>query len=144
MPRPNGHVYMGFGGIPSLTLGLAFKMCSQSRCPFGLLLLLKEQMEAVAKRVFAQISLVCQLHYYLDREAVNTIAHILVILLSDYCNVLYMGLPLKINQKLELVHNSVVHAIMRGLYYMHVTHCFTSCTEYQLASVCNSSASYHH
>lgn len=54
------------------------------------------------------LHLVCQLHPFLDWGPLQTVTHTLVALQLDYCNVLYVGLPLKTTQKLQLVQNASV------------------------------------
>lgn len=69
-------------------------MCNL-RVHLDLQLLVLEQMVVVTNEAFAEVQLVCQLHPFLDPEA-------LLIVISfqlDYCNVLYLELPLKIIQK---------------------------------------------
>ncbi|KAM6466454.1 uncharacterized protein PHA67_012250 [Liasis olivaceus] len=75
-------------------------------------LLLKEQVAVMAKRAFAQLRVVHQLHPFLDRESLQSVTHALVISHIDYCNALYMGLPLKSIRKLQLVQNAAVRAIL--------------------------------
>lgn len=50
---------------------------------------------AVARSTFAQVHFVCQLHLFLDWEALQTVIHTQVTSQLDYCNVLYMGLVLE-------------------------------------------------
>lgn len=44
----------------------------------------------------------CQLHPFLDQEALLVVTHTLFIFWVNYCNVLYMGSLLKCIQKLQL------------------------------------------
>lgn len=60
-------------------------------------------MAAVARRTFAHLWVVCQLCPYLDREALFRVTHTLVTSRLDFYNMVYMGLPLKTIQKLQLV-----------------------------------------
>lgn len=69
-------------------------------------LLLEEQVAAMARRAFAQLRVVHQLRPFLDRDALRTVTHALVISRIDYCNAFYMGLPLKSIRKLQLVQNA--------------------------------------
>lgn len=65
------------------------------RVHLDLQLLLLKQMVVVTNEAFAEVQLVCQLHPFLDQEA-------LLISISfqlDYCKALYLELPLKITQK---------------------------------------------
>ena len=56
---------------------------------------LEAQMASVARSAFYQLQLVAQLHPYLDRDNLASVVHALVTSKLDYCNALYMGLPLK-------------------------------------------------
>ena len=45
------------------------------------------------------------LRSYLDVGTLTTLVHVLVVLRLDYCNALYMGLLLRLMQKLQMVQN---------------------------------------
>lgn len=64
-------------------------------------LLLDKQMAAVAKSAFYQLQLISQLQPFLNRKVPATVVHGLITSRLDYCNVGYMGLPLKSVQKLQ-------------------------------------------
>ncbi|XP_053142271.1 uncharacterized protein LOC128340742 [Hemicordylus capensis] len=66
---------------------------------------LEVQVASMAQSAFYQLRLICQLQPYLERESLATVTHALVTSCLDYCNALYMGLPLKIVRKLQLVQN---------------------------------------
>uniref|UniRef100_A0A8C6X2L9 Reverse transcriptase domain-containing protein n=1 Tax=Naja naja TaxID=35670 RepID=A0A8C6X2L9_NAJNA len=68
---------------------------------------------------FAQIRLVHQLRPFLDRDALRTVTQALVISRLDYCNALYLGLPLCTTRRLQLVQNAAV--VMGASRYSHVT-----------------------
>ena len=63
---------------------------------------LDAQVSAVARNVFAQLKLLCQLCPFLEMSNLATVTHALVTSRLDYCNVLYVGLPLKSVRKLQL------------------------------------------
>lgn len=46
-----------------------------------------------------------QLHLFLNRESLHSVTNTVVISHLDYCNLIYMELPLKNIQKLQLVQN---------------------------------------
>ena len=48
---------------------------------------------------------IAQLRPYLDVGALTTLVHVLVVLRLDYCNALYVGLPLRLVWKLQMVQN---------------------------------------
>ena len=68
-------------------------------------LTLEAQMDLVARGAFLQLQKLYQLRPYLDEQSLMTVTHALVTSHTDYCNVLYMGLPLKTVQRLQLVQN---------------------------------------
>lgn len=57
-------------------------------------LLLGSQAEAIARRVYYQHRLVHQLHLYLEKRNLATVVHALVTFRLNYCNAVYVGLPL--------------------------------------------------
>ncbi|KAF7237138.1 Protoheme IX farnesyltransferase [Varanus komodoensis] len=66
-------------------------------------LLLEAQVTAVARSAFLQLRLIHQLRPYLENDCLATVA--LVTSQLDFYNVLYVGLPLKTVQILQLVQN---------------------------------------
>ena len=58
-------------------------------------LTLEAQVDSVAWGTFLQLQKLCQLWPYLDERSLMTVTRALVTSSTDYCNVLYMGLPLK-------------------------------------------------
>lgn len=61
------------------------------------------------------IDLVYQLHPFLAQRTLLVVTHTLVTSYLDSCNVLRMGLPLKLTQKLQLVWN-VTMQVVGGLF----------------------------
>ena len=51
---------------------------------------------------------------YLDERSLMTVSHALVNTRLDYCNALYVGLPLKIVWRLQLVQNRIVRLVSGG------------------------------
>ncbi|XP_058042561.1 retinoic acid-induced protein 2 isoform X2 [Ahaetulla prasina] len=80
-----------------------------------------DHLVAVSKRAFHQVRLVRQLRPFLDREALCTVTHALVTSRLDYCNALYMGLPLKCTRRLQLVQNAAARVIVGATRCSHVT-----------------------
>ncbi|XP_066490600.1 oxysterol-binding protein-related protein 8-like [Tiliqua scincoides] len=74
-------------------------------CAPGFQLSLESQVTVVANGAFAQLQLVRQLRPYLCQLDLTTVVHALVTSRLDYCNTLYMGLPLKTVWKPQLVQN---------------------------------------
>uniref|UniRef100_A0A803SUK8 Reverse transcriptase domain-containing protein n=1 Tax=Anolis carolinensis TaxID=28377 RepID=A0A803SUK8_ANOCA len=92
----------GIGWLPVLD-GVALSLKAQV-CSLGVLLdsalTLDAQVSAVAGRAFAQLKLVRQLRPYLVKSDLAMVVHALVTSRLDYCNALYVGLPLKTARKL--------------------------------------------
>lgn len=61
------------------------------------------QVVAVARSAFYRLRLVHQLQPFLNKKAVTMVTHAWVTPWLDDCNVLYMGLLLKMTWKLQLV-----------------------------------------
>ena len=72
---------------------------------------LEAQVASVARSSFYQLRLVAQLRPYLDRDNLASVVHALVTSQLDYCNALYVGLPLKMVRKLWLVQNAAARLI---------------------------------
>ena len=64
-----------------------------------------------------------QLCPYLDRDNLASVVRALVTSKLDYCNALYVGLPLKTVRKLQLVQNAVARLIteIRRFEYIRLT-----------------------
>ncbi|XP_058011152.1 uncharacterized protein LOC131184144 [Ahaetulla prasina] len=82
---------------------------------------LEEHLTAVSRRAFYQVRLVRQLRPFLDRDALCTVTHALVTSRLDYCNALYMGLPLKGIRRLQLVQNAAARVIDGAPRGSHIT-----------------------
>ena len=54
---------------------------------------------------------IAQLRSCLDVGALTTLVHVLVVSRLDYCNVLYVGLPLRLMQKLQMVQNTAARLL---------------------------------
>ncbi|KAF7250284.1 Band 4.1-like protein 4A [Varanus komodoensis] len=78
-------------------------------CSLGVLLdpelLLDTQVTAVARSAFHQLQLIHQLCPYLEDNCLATVTHALVTSRLDFCNMLYVGLPLKTVRILQMVQN---------------------------------------
>ncbi|KAM3835771.1 uncharacterized protein M6D78_010277 [Vipera latastei] len=81
----------------------------------------EDHIGSVTRGAFAQVCLVRQLRPYLDRDALRTVTHVLVTSRLDYCNALYMGLPLRTTRRLQLVQNAAAQVVMGVSRYSHVT-----------------------
>uniref|UniRef100_A0A8C6XR48 Reverse transcriptase domain-containing protein n=1 Tax=Naja naja TaxID=35670 RepID=A0A8C6XR48_NAJNA len=110
---------------PSLTIGGVVLPPVDRARNLGVLLdarlRLEEQVGAVARGAFAQVRLVRQLRPFLDRDALRTVTHALVTSRLDYCNALYLGLPLHTIRRLQLVQNAAARAVMGVSRFSHVS-----------------------
>lgn len=52
------------------------------------------------------------MHPFLDQEALLIVTHALITSPLDFCNAIYMELPLKTTQKLQLVLNATAHTVL--------------------------------
>uniref|UniRef100_A0A803SRC4 Reverse transcriptase domain-containing protein n=1 Tax=Anolis carolinensis TaxID=28377 RepID=A0A803SRC4_ANOCA len=108
----------GIGWQPVLN-GVALPLKAQVRSLGVLLdssLTLEAQVSAVAGRAFAQLKLVRQLRPYLVKSDLATVVHALVTSRLDYCNALYVGLPLKTARKLQLVQRAAARLLTGANY----------------------------
>ncbi|XP_058026881.1 uncharacterized protein LOC131192082 isoform X2 [Ahaetulla prasina] len=72
---------------------------------------LEDHLTAIARGAFHQVRLIRQLRPFLDRDSLCTVTHALVTSRLDYCNALYMGLPLRSTRRLQLVQNAAAWGI---------------------------------
>ena len=63
---------------------------------------------------------IAQLCAYLDMGALITLVHALVVSTLDYCNVLCVGLPLRLMWKLQMVQNAVARLLTGLQRYQHI------------------------
>ncbi|XP_061487326.1 prostacyclin synthase isoform X4 [Rhineura floridana] len=104
--------------------GVALPLNAQIRSLGVLLdpsLSLEAQIASVARGAFYQLRLVAQLRPYLDRENLASVVHVLVTSKLDYCNALYVGLPLKTVRKLQLVQNAAARLLTGTRRSDHIT-----------------------
>ena len=103
--------------------GIALPLKEQV-CSLGVLLepslSLEAQVASVAQSAFYQLRLVAQLRPYLDRDDLASVVHALVTSKLDYCNALYVGLPLKTVQKLQLMQNAAARLITGTKRFEHI------------------------
>ena len=58
---------------------------------------------------------------YLDVGALTTLVHVLVVSRLDYCNTLYMGLPLRLMWKLQMVQIVVARLLTGMRKHQHIS-----------------------
>ncbi|KAF7246934.1 Transmembrane protease serine 12 [Varanus komodoensis] len=116
----------GFGeGELNLVLnGVALPLRDKVRS-LGVLLVpelsLEAQVTAVARSAFFQLRLIHQLRPYLEYDCLATVTHALVTSRLDFCNALYVGLPLKTVRILQLVQNRAARLLTGTGRYVHMT-----------------------
>ena len=62
-----------------------------------------------------------RLRPYLDTGALTTLVHVLVISRLDHCNTLYVGLPLRLMRKLQVVQNVAARLLSGVRKYHHIS-----------------------
>ncbi|KAF7238810.1 hypothetical protein EYD10_14545 [Varanus komodoensis] len=82
---------------------------------------LEAQVTAVARSAFLQLQLIRQLRPYLEYDCLATVTHALVTSRLDFCNTLYVGLPLKTVWILQLVQNRAARLLTGTGRYVHMT-----------------------
>ncbi|XP_053111605.1 uncharacterized protein LOC128327198 [Hemicordylus capensis] len=93
-------------------------------CSLGVLLdpglTLVSQVEAMARSAFYQLRLIRQLCPFLEEDDLKTVVHQLVISWLDYCNALYVGLPLYVVRKLQLVQHAAARLVSGSTQRDHI------------------------
>ncbi|KAF7246231.1 Transcription initiation factor TFIID subunit 4B [Varanus komodoensis] len=82
---------------------------------------LEAQVTAAARSAFLQLRLIHQLCPYLEYDCLATVTHALVTSHLDFCNALYVGLPLKTVRILQLVQNRAARLLTGTGRYAHMT-----------------------
>ncbi|CAI7934913.1 Hypothetical predicted protein [Podarcis lilfordi] len=67
---------------------------------------MEAQVNSVSRAAVYQLHLVCRLRPYLPVDCLARVVHALVISHLDYCHALYVGLPVKVTRKLQLIQNA--------------------------------------
>ncbi|KAF7237627.1 cGMP-inhibited 3',5'-cyclic phosphodiesterase A [Varanus komodoensis] len=114
----------GEGGFDLVLNGVALPLRDKVRSLGVLLdpeLSLEAQVTAVARSAFFQLRLIHQLRPYLEYDCLATVTHVLVTSCLDFCDTLYVGLPLKTVRILQLVQNRAAGLLMGTGRYVHMT-----------------------
>ncbi|KAF7246618.1 Mitochondrial tRNA-specific 2-thiouridylase 1 [Varanus komodoensis] len=82
---------------------------------------LEAQVTAVARSAFLQLRLIHQLRLFLENDCLATVTHTLVTSRLDFCNALYVGLPLKTVRILQLVQNRAARLLTGTGRCSHIT-----------------------
>ncbi|KAF7246760.1 Reelin [Varanus komodoensis] len=114
----------GEGGFDLVLIGVALPLRDKV-CSLGVLLdselSLEAQVTAVVRSAFFQLQLIHQLHPYLEDDCLAMVTHALVTSRLDFCNTLYVGLPLKTVRILQLVQNRAARLLTGTGRYVHMT-----------------------
>lgn len=87
-----------------------------------LALLVDQQVTAVARSVFYHLWQVYQLRPFLGKKDLFTITHALETTRLDYCNALYVGLPLESAWTFQLIQNVVVWLLMGASRFQNIAY----------------------
>ncbi|KAF7253150.1 hypothetical protein EYD10_01179 [Varanus komodoensis] len=119
-----GGLGFGVGDLDLVLNGVALPLRNKV-CGLGVLLdpelSLEAQVTAVARSAFLQLRLIHQLHPYLENDCLAIVTHALVTSRLDFCNALYVGLPLKTVWILQLVQNRAARLLTRTGRCSHIT-----------------------
>ncbi|KAF7246169.1 THO complex subunit 1, partial [Varanus komodoensis] len=119
-----GRSGFGEGGFDLVLNGATLPLRDKVRSLGVLLdpeLSLEAQVTAVARNAFLQLRLINQLRPYLEYDCLATVTHALVTSRLDFCNALYVGLPLKTVRTLQLVQNRAARLLTGTGRYAHMT-----------------------
>ncbi|XP_060135246.1 uncharacterized protein LOC132592706 [Zootoca vivipara] len=94
-------------------------------CSLGVILdsqlSMEAQVNSVSRAAVFQLHLVRRLRPYLPADCLTRVVHALVISRLDYCNALYVGLPLKVTRKLQLIQNAPARLVTGSSRRDHIT-----------------------
>ena len=79
------------------------------------------QVSVMTRSVFTQLKQAHQLCLFLEISDLATMMHALVTSHLDYCNTLYVGLPLKTVWKLQVVQNATARLLPGASYREQIT-----------------------
>ena len=76
---------------------------------------------SVVHSAYFHLQWIAQLRLYLDVGVLTTLVHTLVVSRLDYCNALYVGLPLRLVRKLQMVQNAATRLLSRVRKHQHIS-----------------------
>ena len=82
------------------------------------------RIDATARSPYYQLQLIHQMRPFLESEDLKVVVHALVTSRLDFCNALYIGLPLCLVQKHQLVQNMAARLVTGTLRGHHITPTF--------------------
>ncbi|KAF7250196.1 Cytoplasmic polyadenylation element-binding protein 1 [Varanus komodoensis] len=115
---------LGMGDLGLVLKGVAFPPRGRVHSlgvPLDPELSLEAQVTVVARSAFLQLRLIHQLCPLLGNDCLATVTHALVTSRLDFCNALYVGLPLKMVRILQLVQNRAARLLMGTGRCSHIT-----------------------
>ena len=89
--------------------------------PLDPALTMETQVASVVRSAYFHLQRITELHPHLDVGALMTLVHAFVASRLDYCNALYMGLPLRLTRKLQIVQNMVARLLRGVKRYHHIS-----------------------
>ena len=81
---------------------------------------METQVTSVVRAAHFHLWRFAQLCPYLDMGALTMLAHALIISRIDYCSAVYVGLPLRLMWRLQLVQNSAARLITEVKKFQHI------------------------
>ena len=108
---------LSFGGV---TFPMKNEVCSLGIC-LDSDHTMETQVASVVWTAHFHLRRIAQLRPYLDVGALTKLIHALVISRIDYCSALYMGLPLRLMCKLQMVQNSAARLITGVKKFQHIS-----------------------
>ncbi|KAF7251550.1 hypothetical protein EYD10_03015 [Varanus komodoensis] len=119
-------LYLSFSTNPGEAVAVLNRCLAEDRVrslgvPLDPELTLEAQVSVVVRSTFHQLWWIHQLRPYLEDTCLATVTHALVTSRLDYCNALYVGLPLKTVWILQMVQNRAARFLMRTGRYSHIT-----------------------
>ena len=87
---------------------------------------MEQHIKSKCKAAYAQLYNIGKVRKYLDHQSAKKLIHALVHSHINYCNVLLIGVPKYIIQKLQMVQNTATRVLCRIGKYDHITSTLTS------------------
>uniref|UniRef100_H3BF14 Reverse transcriptase domain-containing protein n=1 Tax=Latimeria chalumnae TaxID=7897 RepID=H3BF14_LATCH len=84
-------------------------------------LTMERQISSVVSAGFFHLRNIKKLCPLLPHDSLATLMHTFILSRIDYCNALYVGLPLKLIHRLQLVQNSAAHVVKNMSRFDHIT-----------------------
>ena len=82
---------------------------------------METQVASVVHTAFFHLWCIARLRPYLDTGVLTTLVHALIISRLDHCNTLYVGLPLRLMRKLQVVQNAAARLLTGVRKHQHIS-----------------------